>query len=168
MTSESMKGKPRPSLPENQSLPQRQRGFSPFHQQMAMRKPVSTPRVVSKDTGCLGIIVKAAPTSRRSQIIITVHPSQAQGKPQPQPYRLAGNQIFLLGSVISVLAADFFVLQGTRSEAPYGHGTARKKMPHGAVRSRSRSQYRLGWRPPRRPLTSSEGLSLFRPVQPPV
>lgn len=35
-------------------------------------------------------------------------------------------------------------------------------MPRGAVRSRSRSQYRLGWRPPSGSLTSSEGLSLFR------
>ena len=44
----------------------------------------------------------------------------------------------------------------------------RREMPRGAVRSRSRSQYRLGWRPPSGPLTSSEGLSLFRAVQPPV
>jgi hypothetical protein len=38
----------------------------------------------------------------------------------------------------------------------------RREMPRDAVRSRSRSQYRLGWRPPRGPLTSSKGLSLFR------
>ena len=55
-------------------------------------------------------------------------------------------------------------LQRTMTQPLAKSSNQQQKEPRDAVRSRSRSQYRLGWRPTSGSLTSSEGLSLFRPI----
>jgi hypothetical protein len=53
----------------------------------------------AKFAGFCGNNHRADVTSETTKASITIQPSHVDGRPQPQPYRLAGNQ-YLLGSFI--------------------------------------------------------------------
>jgi hypothetical protein len=86
--------------------PQRHRGFSPLRKQIAMSTTIRTASDAIQSPICRGSSRNAAPESSPTQTTITTHPCHAHGGPQPQPYRLAGNQIRFSFSRITDVPSD--------------------------------------------------------------
>lgn len=84
-------------------LPQRQPVFSPFFQHMKINTAVKKTTYTIKNPTLLADPVTLLLPIKISKIYdkSTLQPCQVIGKPHPNPYFFAGNQIFLLSSSIS-------------------------------------------------------------------
>ena len=75
-------------------MPQRQRGFSPLRKQMKIKTVTRIPTQPRNNPLCFGSSNTAQAPIKIKYATKTSQPCQHLGGPQPQPYFLAGNQIF--------------------------------------------------------------------------
>ena len=102
-----------PTAHRDQSPPQRQRGGSPFFQQMSSSASVITDTNAMNSAGRAFPRRKTSPSANSAKYATSTNqPCQHVGKPQPHPNRFAGNQYLSRGVL---MGTPSFCLTSKRS-----------------------------------------------------